>query len=151
MKQNLEHVLGEYDIMMSSEYRTHIFSQIIKEYDSIIINWSLDFIFDSPLFVYNQIKHTNKYNNLVTYYGQFYTTHGLVNIYMDSSNYLDMNEFECTNDINDLISKIKNKLRKEKFNRLINEKPIEETIEKKETIIKKKKSLIKRIISKLKF
>jgi predicted transcriptional regulator len=100
--------------------------------------------------MHDSIKHINKYNNLVTYYGQFYTTQGLVSIYMDISNYLDMNEFECTNDINDLISKIKNKLRKEKINRLINENPIEKTIEKKETIIKKKKSLIEKIISKFK-
>ena len=149
MKQNLVHILKEnnLNIDISNRYKIHIFSQIIKNYNHVIINWSLDYICESPLFSYNTIKQTNN-KDIIQHLGKIHTKHGLVNIYVDYSNYLDMNEFECTDDINKLINKIKNKLRKEKINRLINLN--EKTIEKKETIIKKK-SLIKRIINNLKF
>ena len=156
MIRNFEKELRRNGISKYESYsqRDYFFKGMVESYKEVVISFSIDFIYDSPHFTYAPTETPQQTNPDIFLMGILHHT----KIYMDYTDYLKIDEFEGTNDINSLIYKIKNKKRKEKIRRLINDyddvncdvvtsiKKEKATIVKKETIKDKINNLIKKII-----
>jgi len=123
MKQKCEHII------LSPDNQSTIFRAKLRYYNAVIISFNLDsLIVFQPDFIFS----TATINKNIWLLGIYRGTE----VYVDDTGYLSEDEYECTNNIHELIRKIKFHYRKDKFNKILIEEIKNEQIKPKKLWVK---------------